>query len=88
MDEVAIESTGGEINLGLDLGSFIFKNQLNVKVDSYCFSSCANYIFTAGIKKNLVKEAVVGFHGGVSSSEFNTIQLDELPEPQKTEVKN
>jgi hypothetical protein len=84
---VAITSKGGEMNTGLDLGSFIFNNKLSVKVDSYCMSSCANYVFTAGVKKVLSEHALIGYHGGASSTMFDTTQMDELPEPEKTEAK-
>jgi hypothetical protein len=36
---IAIQSKGGEVNTGLDLGSFIYSNGLHVRVDSYCLSS-------------------------------------------------
>lgn len=84
---VAIESKGGEINTGLDLGSFIFENKLNIKVASYCLSSCANYVFTAGHTKYVEKDTVIGFHGGASSNRFDTSQLDGLPKSKRAKLK-
>ena len=64
---LVISSGGGEVHLGLDLGNFIWDEQLDVSVPGYCLSSCANYIFTAGRRKLLGKHAVLGFHGGATS---------------------
>lgn len=83
VDTIEIESPGGEINKGLELGNFIYDNKLNIKVKSYCLSSCANYIFTAGNIKFVERDTIVGFHGGASSSEFDTSELDNLPEEFK-----
>ena len=59
-----ISSRGGEIMLGMDLGEIIFENDLNVEVDTFCFSSCANYVFPAGKTKILHKNSLLGWHGG------------------------
>lgn len=83
VDSVSIESKGGEINTGLDLGNFIFENKLNIKVPSYCLSSCANYVFTAGHIKYVEEDTVIGFHGGATSTTFDTSQLDALPESER-----
>ena len=50
--------------LGMDLGDIIFANSLNVEVDEFCFSSCANYVFPAGKTKILNKNSMIGWHGG------------------------
>ena len=44
---LAITSPGGEVNAGMDLGDMVFSHQLSVKIEDYCLSSCANYVFTA-----------------------------------------
>ncbi len=53
IDTLKINSRGGEIGLGIDLGNLVFDHQLNVEVGQYCFSSCANYVFPAGKVKYL-----------------------------------
>lgn len=86
-----IKSVGGEINLGMELGEFIFKHQINVAVNEYCYSSCANYIFTSAKLKELGKHGLVGFHGGASSQSFNYTQIEqrvqEFPEEQQSEIR-
>lgn len=71
---LVVKSKGGEVGSGLELGQWVHANRLDVRVPEYCLSSCANYVFTAGARKTVSSHAVVGFHGGVSSTEF---KLDE-----------
>lgn len=70
---VSIKSKGGVTRDGIALGRWIHARQLAVKVLEYCFSSCANYVFTAASRKLVSNFAVIGFHGGLSSTLF---QLD------------
>ena len=67
---VNIKSEGGVTKDGIALGNWIHTNRLAVKVLEYCFSSCANYVFTAATRKVVSNFAVIGFHGGLSSSTF------------------
>ncbi|WP_313171469.1 hypothetical protein [Massilia oculi] len=68
---LAIESKGGIVDFGLDLGDWVYRKGLDVKVSSYCLSSCANYVFTAAPRKTVSNVAVIGFHGGISSTKFD-----------------
>lgn len=67
---LVVKSKGGEVSSGLELGAWVHAHRIAVRVPEYCLSSCANYVFTAGARKIVASNAVVGFHGGVSSSEF------------------
>lgn len=88
---LSIRSPGGPIDVGLALGEWVHQQGMNVRVDEFCFSSCANYIFTAGAKKILGKDAVIGFHGGASSNSFNmsqmTATLARIPAQQRDKVR-
>ena len=64
VDLIDINSKGGEATTGLNLGEFIFRNNLSVRVNSYCMSSCANYVFTAGKVKYINSNSIIAFHGG------------------------
>lgn len=72
---LSVTSLGGEINSGIDLGKIVYKNRLNVLVEHYCFSSCANYVFSAGKKKILRKSSMLGWHGGAGQQ----MDLDDIP---------
>lgn len=65
---LAIRSRGGDVVLGMELGEWVHAHRLNVKVMEFCLSSCANYVFSAGARKIVSSHAMVGFHGGLSSS--------------------
>lgn len=88
---LSIKSPGGPIDAGLDLGEWTHQQGLDVRVDEFCFSSCANYIFTAGVKKILGKNAIIGFHGGASSESFNMAQINatlaRIPAEQREKVR-
>ena len=58
-----IDSTGGEIVLGMEFGDWVIDHELDVVIDRACLSSCANYIFTAGRNKKIMPGAVVAWHG-------------------------
>jgi hypothetical protein len=67
---LSIRSRGGTTSYGLALGRWVRDHKLDVKVMEYCMSSCANYVFPAGIHKLVSNFAVIGFHGGLSSKSF------------------
>lgn len=64
---VTIQSKGGDASAGLEFGDFILRQGLDVRVLNYCFSSCANYVFTAGKTKYVTKDAIIGWHGSPTS---------------------
>jgi ATP-dependent protease ClpP protease subunit len=67
IDRLILNSPGGEINLGMDLGEWVFQNNLDVEVKDRAFSSAANYVFVAGKNKYLYKSSMLGWHGGATS---------------------
>lgn len=74
---LSIRSPGGNTHVGMELGHWVHQQRLTVKVLEVCFSSCANYVFTAAPRKIVSNFAVVGYHGGLSSQGF---KLDEETE--------
>ena len=68
--EIRINSGGGITDHGISIGKWIFDHQIDVIVDELCFSSCANYIFTAGKNKIIEKDAIVGWHGSEQQDPF------------------
>lgn len=61
-----IRSNGGNAEEAMLIGNQIIDQNLNLIVDGYCLSSCANYVFLAAPKKTLLGDSVLGFHGAVS----------------------
>lgn len=85
---LSIRSVGGSTTDGLALGQWVRDHKLDVKVVEYCMSSCANYVFPAGVRKEVSNFAVIGFHGGLSSASFTVEEatqkmLDSLPPDQR-----
>lgn len=84
-----IRSKGGDTDAGIELGKWVHREGVTVKVLEYCFSSCANYVFTAAPRKIVSNFAVVGYHGGLSSADFTPSQEQEamfaaLPTEQRS----
>lgn len=69
-----IESQGGSADAGMELGDWLFETGLQVQIDTYCFSSCANYVFPAARTRLLAPHASLMWHGGVTQP----ITRDEL----------
>ena len=82
IETVQIRSNGGDVSFGLKMGEWIFEQGLDVVVDGYCFSACANYIFTAGRNKEIRDGSVVGWHGSNLTSEFVAMDLGITLEEQ------
>lgn len=73
---ITIRSPGGDAGAGLDFGEFVHAHRLSVRVMDYCMSSCANYVFPAAIRKQLSRDAVVVWHGGVNSMQFGVKDIE------------
>ena len=67
---IRINSGGGITDEGMKIGEWIFDHEIDVIVDEICFSTCANYIFTAGRNKIIEKDAIVGWHGSKQQDPF------------------
>ena len=66
---LVISSAGGRVELGLELGEWVFRQQLKVHVPSFCNSACANYVFTAARERELGENALLSFHGGMRDAD-------------------
>ncbi len=71
---IRINSDGGDGLAGILIGRFVRDNNMDVIVKRRCVSACANYVFPAGNKKTLHKDALVIFHGGFAQENM----LDKL----------
>ena len=72
-DDVAairINSRGGDVRSAIRMGHWVYDRGLDVVVDTHCFSSCANYVFTAGRNKIIGEGAIVGWHGSAQQDEY------------------
>ncbi|RUO43832.1 hypothetical protein CWE15_01140 [Aliidiomarina taiwanensis] len=60
-----VRSAGGEPMAAMDWGYYLYKHQLSLEVEGYCFDSCANYLFPAAASRTLQPDALVAWSGGV-----------------------
>lgn len=59
---VELNSRGGDVKAGLAIAERLAAADIDVVVDGYCLSSCANYLFVAGRHKEILR-GIVGYHG-------------------------
>lgn len=67
---VSVSSEGGVTESAIEIAESIQKRGIVVRVLDFCLSSCANYIFVAGSRREVAPSAVVGWHGGHSFKPF------------------
>lgn len=70
IDALVINSLGGETEAGKVLGDWVHDNGITVVVHDVCFSSCANYAFTAAPRKIIRAGAIVAWHGSEQQARF------------------
>jgi len=81
---IMVASGGGSVNGALDIADEILKQGIDVYVDNFCFSSCANYIFLAGRRKYVLEGGVVAWHGAPAYTED---KADALGDEEKERVR-
>ena len=64
--EIVVNSGGGITSEGIRIGHAIAAADIKVTVVGECLSSCANYIFVAGHRREM-RGGVVGYHGNVKA---------------------
>nr|WP_295786998.1 hypothetical protein [Rhodoferax sp.] len=72
VDRVIISSGGGRMLAAIIIANWIHDKKLDVEIQKFCVSSCANYIFPAGRKKTIADGALLIWHGGAFQSNFVT----------------
>ena len=72
IDTLVINSGGGVTTSARRIGRWIHEHGVTVVVEELCFSSCANYIFTAAPKKIIRDGAYVGWHGSEQQDRYVT----------------
>lgn len=68
-DKIIINSAGGQIEAGIDFGTWIFDKKISIEIRGQCGSSCANYIFPAAYSKKIISPAIVWWHGSIKQKD-------------------
>lgn len=87
INRLVLNSPGGEINIGMSLGEWVYDKGLDVEIKNIAFSSAANYVFTAGKNKYLHTNSMVGWHGG-ATQENNSFFMNLFMRKYLKESKN
>jgi hypothetical protein len=74
---LVIRSAGGLVGAALDMAEAVRARGLDVEVDQFCLSSCANYVFPAARRKWLSGPATVGWHGDMEHVLYRAQRGDE-----------
>ncbi|MDZ4163633.1 MAG: hypothetical protein U1C55_00735, partial [Smithellaceae bacterium] len=83
---LVINSGGGPVDAGMDIGIWVFEKELDVLVIEKCMSSCANYVFPAAKNKEISEGAVVAWHGSaveISQAAYEDFITDMLKNAEK-----
>jgi len=70
-----VNSGGGETRAAMEIGTWMNDHQVNIEVDEKCFSSCANYLFTAASHKTIRPGALVAWHGDLTQQQLDDTSL-------------
>ena len=73
-----ITSSGGDVEAGIALASWVFDHGLDIEVSEYCLSSCANYVFPAGRHKSIGSGAIVAWHGNYNHLKQTGLWRDDI----------
>lgn len=77
---LVISSQGGDPAAALDLAEFVRDHDVEVVIDSYCFSECASIVFASAHERVLAPGALLGF--GITESSSQAV-IQSLHNPDR-----
>lgn len=85
--KIVVESEGGHALPAIAIGMYVREKGLDIEVEGYCLSACANYIFTAGKTKYVKKYSQIIYHGGALQEDLEdqviNIEKDKITRDDK-----
>lgn len=70
--ELVVDSEGGNVNTAMDIAERLSAlDNLTIRIDGQCSSSCGNYVLPMGRKLLVGKLAIIDLHGGVDAGVIN-----------------
>lgn len=85
--EIIVTSMGGDGYSALEMAKIIKNSNAKLRVDRYCLSACANYLFMAAKEKNLLPGAILGFHGGLAGAPVPSFTMLDIPKVEGMDEK-
>lgn len=83
VDIIVVNSLGGSVEANLSIAETIIEHETSLIVDSYCLSSCANYLLPAAKYRYLLNDSIIGWHGGPPRTLGELVDMILWSEPQK-----
>jgi hypothetical protein len=74
--KIIVDSGGGRTIVGLQIGQMLVGKNIEVEVNGTCMSSCANYIFAAGVKR-IINNGIVGFYGNLRAFVKSLLNMEK-----------
>ncbi len=68
-DIIVADVGGGDLDMAMDMGDFIYEHDNLVVVDGVCFSACANHLALGAKRLALIHDGVLSFHRGPASDQ-------------------
>ena len=81
-----VTSGGGDVISGAKAGRKISERKLNLLINDYCMSSCANYFVMAAASVHVTQGAVIGYHGNPSTFPFPLNLISSLSGATRSDV--
>ncbi len=63
---MVVRSGGGEVKAALAIGEALLDHPATVVADTFCASSCANFLITAGHRRVVRPDTLLLYHGGAT----------------------
>ena len=76
---IVVTSYGGEVLQWLKLADWVQQRGLDLVVQDFCLSSCANYLFTAARHKIIRPGSIVAWHG---DAQYSVRKRNPEPDPE------
>jgi hypothetical protein len=79
-----VRSPGGFFQTAVKIGDILLQKNATVIIYDFCFSACANYIFVATNRTYVLKDAIVAWHGGPSTTYCRSFLPEGTRERQRS----
>lgn len=83
--ELVVDSEGGNVNTAMDIAEQLSAlNDLTIRIDGQCSSSCGNYFLPMGRTLLVGKLAIINLHGGIDAGVILKAAPQDRPRLQAT----
>lgn len=84
--KLSVRSSGGHVELGLDIAEIIQRRDIAINVVGLCASACVNYIFLASERRQISHGGILLMHGDTENFNRFIAESDLRLDPQAIQV--